>query len=333
MAVFAPVLSYYWESAKEFGLDPDELFREAGIDPQLRLDSTARISAEQYDRLIWTEKQKSKDDAFVFHMVDHIHPSYMGAIGYSWMTSASLRKGFKLLARYARLLADEAIVQLEDHGENLHVLLEFGQAGERDPDLRERLRLANAVKLCRLNCGETFKPARIHFRQSEPPKPAAYYSFFRCELQFDSDSSILMIDSGVADKPLPGFNAQLENLLEQQIIDYLARLDKQDVVGRTKSVIFEYLPSGHVLIEDVAAKLNTSVRTLRRKLSGKGASFKELLTQTRRELGERYIHDNSLSLTEIAFLLGFSDSSSFSRVYKTWTGQSPSEYRSTHRMS
>jgi AraC-like DNA-binding protein len=333
MAVFAPVLSYYWESAKEFGLDPDELFREAGIDPKLRLDSTARISADQYDRLVCLEELKSKDDAFVFHLADHIHPSYMGAIGYSWMTSASLRKGFHLMARYGRLLMDEAIIRLDDHGETLHVLLESGAAGERDPDLRERLRLVNAVKLCRLNCGESFKPVRVHFRQSEPSRTAAYYSFFRCELQFDSDHSVLLIDSEVADKPLPGFNTQLENLLEQQILDYLARLDKQDIVGRTKSVIFEYLPSGHVLIEEVAAKLNTSVRTLRRKLGEKGASFKELLTQTRRELGERYIRDNSLSLTEIAFLLGFSDSSSFSRAYKTWTGQSPSEYRNTHRMS
>ena len=333
MAVFAPVLSYYWESAKEFGLDPDELFREAGIDPQLRLDNSARISSDQYDRLVCLEKLKSNDDAFAFHLVDHIHPSYMGAIGYSWMTSASLRKGFHLLARYGRLLADEAIVRLEDHGDTLHVLLDSGAARERDPDLRERVRFANAVKLCRLNCGESFKPTRIHFRQSEPSRPAAYYSFFHCELQFDSDHSVLVIDSEVADKPLPGFNAQLETLLEQQIIDYLARLDKQDIVGRTKSVIFENLPSGHVLVEDVAARLNTSVRTLRRKLGEKDVSFKELLTQTRRELGERYIHDNSLSLTEIAFLLGFSDSSSFSRAYRTWTGQSPSEYRSTHGKS
>ena len=184
-----------------------------------------------------------------------------------------------------------------------------------------------------MNCGDSFKPARILFRQSAPTNPAAYYSFFRCELQFDSDASVMVIDSAVADHPLPGFNAQLVTLLEQQIIDYLVRLDKQDIVGRTKSVIFEQLPSGHVSVEGVATELNSSVRTLRRKLRDKGTSFKELLSQTRRELGERYIHDNSLSLTEIAFLLGFSDSSSFSRAYRTWTGQSPSEQRSAQGVS
>jgi len=330
MTVFAPALSYFWESAKEYGLDPAELFKEAGIDPRLRLDVNARVSAVQYDRLVYAEKQKCKDDAFAFHLVEHLHPSYMGAMGYAWLASASLRQAFQRLSRYGRLLADEALIRLEDHGETLHIHLMPLLDEVRDPDLRERLRFANAVKLCRMNIGDSFKPSRILFQQSEPPNPAAYYSYFRCELFFDSDDSVLVIDSAIANQPLPGFNAQLENMLEQQIIDYLARLDKQDIVGRTKSVIFEQLPSGQVTVEGVATELNMSVRTLRRKLKEKETSFKQLLTLTRRELGERYIHDKSLSLTEIAFLLGFSDSSSFSRAYRTWTGQSPSEQRSAH---
>jgi AraC-like DNA-binding protein len=330
MAIFAPSLGFLWEGAKSFGLDPAELFKEAGIDPGIRLDVNARVSAAQYDYLVWTEKQKSHDDAFAFHLVEHLHPSYLGVLGYAWMTSASLRRAFQRMSRYGRLLADDVIIRLDDQGETLHVLLESESADIRDPDLREQLRFANAVKLCRMNCGDSFKPVRIHFRQSEPSQPAAFYSFFRCELQFDSEASVLVLDSEVADRPLPGFNAQLANLLEQQIVDYLAKLDKQDIVGRTKSVIFEQLPSGHVTIEGIATELNLSVRTLRRKLKEKGTSFKEILTLTRRELGERYIHDNSLSLTEIAFLLGFSDSSSFSRAYRTWTGQSPSEQRSAH---
>ena len=329
MAILAPALSYLWEGAKDFGLDPVELFKEAGIDPALRLDVNARVSAKQFDRLIWTERQKSNDDAFAFHLVEHLHPSYMGALGYAWMTSATLRKAFQRMSRYGGVLNDDVIIRLHDHGGSLHVLLESDATDVLDPDLREQLRFANAVKICRMNCGESFKPTRILFRQSAPANPAAYYSFFHCELQFDSDASVMVMDSAVADHPLPGFNAQLVNLFEQQIVDYLAQLDKQDIVGRTKSVIFEQLPSGHVSVEGVAAELNSSVRTLRRKLRDKGTSFKELLTQTRRELGERYIHDHSISLTEIAFLLGFSDSSSFSRAYRTWTGQSPSEQRSS----
>ena len=122
-------------------------------------------------------------------------------------------------------------------------------------------------------------------------------------------------------------------MLEQQIVEYLARQDRQDIIGRSQSVIFELLPSGRVSIEQVAARLNTSVRTLRRKLRDKGTNFKSLLNETRRELGERYIRDGNLTLTEVAFLLGFSDSSSFSRAFRSWTGRTPSESRASAGIS
>ncbi len=333
MAVFAPALSYFWEGAKSFGLDPAELFREAGIDPQLRLDINARVSAKQFDRLVLAEKQKSRDDAFVFHLVENLHPSYMDALGYACMTSASLRKAFELIERYQRVLMDDALIRLEDHDATLHVVLESNVEKEQDPDLRERLRLANTVQFCRLICGRPVKPLRVHLRQPEPDRPAAYFAFFRCDLQFSSDNSLLILDSAAADQPLSGHNTRLETMLEKQVVEYLARLDRQDIVGRTQSAIFDLLPSGRVTIDDIAARLNTSVRTLRRKLGEKGTSFKALLTHTRQELGERYIRDNNLSLTEIAFLLGFSDSSSFSRAYRSWTGQTPTEFRSEHTAS
>lgn len=327
MAVFAPYLSFIWESAREIGLDPNKLFSEADIDPALRFDSNARVSSEKLDTLIWLASQKSNDEAFVFHVAENMHPSHLGVTGYAWLSSSSLREGFQRIARYQKLLSDEAIFNLVDHGDTYHVILERQAEKLRDANLRETMRLANTIKLCRMNCGESFKPSRIEFQQETPLKPAPYYAFFRCELVFNAPASVMVLESGVANQRLSGANPQLEHLFEQQIVEYLARLDKNDVVGRVKSQIFEQLPSGKASINDIAGKLNLSVRTLRRKLKESGTSFKDLLADTRRELGQRYIQDNSLSLTEVAFMLGFSDSSSFSRAYKGWTGKSPSEFR------
>jgi AraC-like DNA-binding protein len=122
-------------------------------------------------------------------------------------------------------------------------------------------------------------------------------------------------------------------MFEKQIIDYLAKLNKDDIVGQTKSIIFDQLPFGQVAIDQIAERLFLSERTLRRRLKEAGTSFKEILAETRRELGERYIQDSSLSLTEIAYMLGFSDSSSLSRAYKSWTGKSPSEHRNQQSAS
>jgi AraC-like DNA-binding protein len=176
--------------------------------------------------------------------------------------------------------------------------------------------------------GDSFCPSRILFQHSEPANVHAYYEYFRCELAFDADVTKLVMPVSVADEPLPGFNPQIVQQMDQMIIDYLAKLDRNDVLGRARAAILKLLPSGEVSLESVANALNISARTLTRKLNDEGESFKNLLAKTRRDLSEKYIMDKSLTLTEISFLLGFSEASSFSRAYKSWTGRSPSLHRS-----
>ena len=333
MAVFAPIIGAIWEIAEEFGVDRQELFREAGIDPALRLDINARISQQQLDDLLWMAWQRSGDDAFVFKVADSMHPSYLGAAGYAFLTSISLRKAFERLQRYSRMLSDEMVLTLRDEGQEFQIIMATRGMNEHNRALRERQRVASAVKLIRMNTSESFHPERVQFTHSIPENVSAYYSFFRCELQFDAQETLLAITSELADAPLPGFNPQIVQINEQLIIDYLAKLDRNDVVGRSKSIILEQLPSGEVSAESVAEVLNLSPRTYRRKLHAKQTSFKEMLAQTRRELGEKYILDSSLTLTEISFLLGFSDTSSFSRAFRNWTGQSPSARRASRNES
>jgi AraC-like DNA-binding protein len=87
------------------------------------------------------------------------------------------------------------------------------------------------------------------------------------------------------------------------------------------------LPSGGVSDEKVAKRLNVSTRSLQRKLQSAHTTFGALLDEVRQEIAEHYIHDSTVSLTEIAFVLGYSEYSSFWRAYKRWTKTSPSEIR------
>lgn len=111
------------------------------------------------------------------------------------------------------------------------------------------------------------------------------------------------------------------------IIDYLSDLDKDDIIGRTRAEIIRQLPSGGVSLETVSSALNAAQRLLTRKLQEKNETFRNSLATTRRNFSEKYVLDKNLSLTEVSLVLGFSETSSFSRSYKTWTGQSPSAHR------
>jgi AraC-like DNA-binding protein len=87
------------------------------------------------------------------------------------------------------------------------------------------------------------------------------------------------------------------------------------------------LGEGSVTEATIASDLHMSTRNLNRKLVAENTSFKALLLEIRSELASQYINDASLTLTEISYMLGFSEISSFSRAFKRWTGQSPSEVR------
>jgi AraC-like DNA-binding protein len=327
MAVFAPALSQVWQSAKSLNLDPEALFREAGVDPELRFDGNARVSERLTNRLLWIAKQQSGDNAFAFKVADHLHPSYLGAIGYAWLTSATLRKACQRLERYSKMLADNLSVELMDQDAEFLVFVESTAQDLLDPAMRERIRLAILIRLFRLNCGDSFNASRICFQHAEPTDTETYYAFFKCGLEFSSPRTVVVLPRSVADSPLPGFDAHLVTMHDKMILDYLARLDKSDIAGRTRALLLEHLPSGKVNIDDIAGELHMSARSLRRKLGRQGLAFKGLLAGIRRDLGEKYIRDKSLSLTEISFLLGFSDTSSFSRAFKSWTGISPSAAR------
>jgi len=129
------------------------------------------------------------------------------------------------------------------------------------------------------------------------------------------------------DKRLTGSNDQLAKLNEHIVVKYLAHREKADILNRAKAAIIDNLGSGNVNETSVAESLHMTPRNMHRKLQKEDSSFKILLTETRRELAQQYIQDRSKTLTEISFLLGFSEVSSFSRAYKGWTGQPPSEAR------
>jgi AraC-like DNA-binding protein len=122
---------------------------------------------------------------------------------------------------------------------------------------------------------------------------------------------------------LPTANPVLLRVNEQVLTDYLARLERSEVTVQVQAKLIQLLPSGEVDESSIARALNLSLRSMQRKLKARGVSFRKLLDDTRRQLAEQYLKDSTLSVSEIAYLLGFAEVSSFSRAFRRWTGHAP----------
>ncbi len=326
MTIFAPSLGALWKQLEGYDIDPKPLFEEEGIDPETLFDQGARIPIKQYQRLDLKAAELSGDPFFGLKGAEYFRPAHLGSLGFAWLASSSLRTAFQRLSRYARVINEQLKVELEDDGQFFYVSID-AQLPLLSDRIREEGQLATLIKICRVIAGKDFNPAKVCFRQAEPSDTGYYYELFRCPVEFKSEQTIFVIALDEVDKRLTGSNDQLAKLNEHIVVKYLAHQEKADILNRAKAAIIDNLGSGDVSESSVAESLHMTPRNMHRKLQKEDTSFKVLLTEIRRELAQQYIQDRTKTLTEISFLLGFSEVSSFSRAYKGWTGQPPSEAR------
>ncbi|HRD92366.1 MAG TPA: AraC family transcriptional regulator, partial [Accumulibacter sp.] len=164
-------------------------------------------------------------------------------------------------------------------------------------------------------------------RQAEPTAIAPHLDSTACEVRFGALEDALVLSSSDAEALLPTANRELAATFDAILADQLAVRSKDDLVSRCQVFLLKQLTSGEPSVGDLGKALGMSRRTLQRKLNEMGTSYQQLLVETRYALAKRYLHDSAKSVTEITFLLGFSEQGAFTRAFKRWSGAAPRDYR------
>jgi len=312
-----------WNILEDYGHDAESIFLEEGIDREMILKPGVRITHARVDSL-WSKVIELIDDPFFgLRGVKFWHPSHFNALGYAWLASSTLREALNRGVRYIHIIGEDRKHRLEDTAEGLTVTLSHSLKLPAFMDLS----MSILMSMCRLNYGADLNPVKVNFIHSKPACAREYDSYFNAPVKFNADTDCLTLPADAVDRRLPIGNPQLAKIHDQYIIRYLEGLDENNIGERVKGAIIDMLPSGGVSHEKVAKRLNMSKRNLQRKLQTGHTTFRTLLDEVRQEFAENYVHDSTVSLMEVAFILGYSDYSSFSRAYKRWTKISPSEIR------
>ena len=268
----------------------------------------------------------SRDPHFGVKEAKYFLPSHIGPLGFAWLASTSLRSAIERLQRYSKVIHEQIDIKIKEEPTVLIVDI-HSDAATAEYFERDSGSLAIFIKMCRFIAGEEWNPARIALAHPAPADTSYYFQYFRCPVEFDAQHHSIRIDRQQAEKHLTGANKQMAQLNDHMVVRYLASQSRGDIVSQVKTAILESLGEGSICESMVAESLHMSTRNLHRKLNSVNSSFKTLLLEIRSELANQYINDASLTLTEISYMLGFSEISSFSRAYKRWTGQSPSAAR------
>lgn len=175
------------------------------------------------------------------------------------------------------------------------------------------------------------QPLKIEFSAPGSVDIAHYMEVYRCPVSFDSDALRLWLPLEILYLPIPTSDPYLKKLLDQQAEALLNSIPNPDTfLQDLQLLIVNMLRIGEPSAEYIARQLNLSLRSFYRKLSGYQLQYSDLVKSIRLELAKSYLSSSELSLTEIAFLLGYAEQSAFSRAFKQWENMSPSDYRKNH---
>lgn len=316
-----------WKLLKDHGYDPELLFREKGIDPDFIQKPQARVNYKKIVSLWEKVAEKINDPCVGLHTAEYWHPSFMSALGYAWLASRTLHGALQRLVSYLRIVTEGTKIHIEEVPEGLTVELIF-KLGHEHPPIMVDGNLAIIMHMCRVNYGTNLKPVSVHIVHDAPSCAEKFEAYFGSKVKFNAARNSITFSSEDVELPLSSSNPYLAEMNDQIIIKYMAKLDEEDIIHRVKVKIVNTLPSGKITDEKISSMLYMGVRTLQRRLQQEGTTFQTLLNETRNDLANQYIKDPHIRLEEVAFLLGYSEYSVFSKAFKRWTGHSPREFRS-----
>ena len=173
------------------------------------------------------------------------------------------------------------------------------------------------------------KPVRVDFTYPKPQNLDVLRDSFGAPLYFGQPVSALHYDWKVLDYPQLHVSTRIYEVVAEEFSAFFsedASASDPFSLGLHRA-IRRQLPVGECSIDSIASDMNVSRRTLQRRLKDRDTNFQHLLQGVKSRLAVKYLEDKSLSIIEIAFLLGYSDPSSFSAAFKSWRGVTPTEFR------
>jgi AraC-like DNA-binding protein len=305
------------------GIDGPQLARLAGIDPEGLHEPDARVPREALTRLWHLAVEATGDPCFGLSAARFVTQTTFHALGYAVLASATIKDAFERIVRYRRLIGDVLELSLVDAGDRYRFVIDVATPPGVPHEAIDTV-AAVTVRQARVLSGRPdFQPLAVRLKRPAPPDIEPFARTFRAPVLFGEPENVIEYARADLEEHLPSANAELARQNDEVVLRYLARLESGRISKRVQHALLDALPGGPPSKHAVARALGMSPRTLQRQLTAEGTSFKDLLSEARVRLARSYVEEGRLSVTEIAFVLGFADTSTFSRAFKRWTGLSP----------
>lgn len=306
------------------GLDPEQILNQPW--PETDPTGIAGMDVELWADLLETARDSLNCPTLALELAQCITPQHLGVLGAVLLASENLGGALTRFEQYQRLVFDVNPMEFRFHGDTFELVWDISNFQVRS--MVEQVGFAVTAHFTRSIARGHVDAIEVRFQGDKPADVDSYEKFFGCPVKFGATDPGFIMSTSILALPLKGADTSMIAMLEQHADSLLDKLPRQEeIVEKVRREVAHALRDGEPDIHSVSNRLNTSSRTLQRKLSAAGTNFRKEMGIVRLELANDYLRDQRLKIVDIAILLGYGEHSAFTRAYKEWTGRSPQEVR------
>ena len=315
-----------WRALEANGIAPSAVLRLARLPATLHLGDRAVVTTDQYFAL-WRALDEITGVAdlglqLVVQTPTSAHPPSSLAAFYA----RDFQDGLERLARFKRLCTPER-VEVDLRCADAVVTVDWPHATTPEPATCTDITFATVLELGRRGTGQPIRARRVDYAQTDI-EVAPRAAFYGAEIRLGAARSALVLDRTDLERVFPGHNPELLAILTPSLAASLEDLKAgASIRDQVKAVLGQALASGRPELATVARDLGMSERTLQRRITEAGTSFRDLLAEARHELSRTLLSDPRTDIDEAAYLLGYQDVTSFYRAFRDWEGVTPGQWR------
>ncbi|WP_237050493.1 AraC family transcriptional regulator [Microvirga ossetica] len=314
--------------ARAAGLDPGPLLCKAGLSLAQLQDRDARLEAASQIAFLNLVADALSDEVLGFHLAETVELREADLLYFVLASSATLGEALARAERYSTLTNEGVLLQRREESD---LRLRYSNVGVARHTDRHQVEFwaRTLVRICQTLTGTSIKPIRVTFAHPRCGASGELDAFFGCEVAFASEHDDVVFARGASQLRLVHADPYLNQVMIRscdQVLSHKARL-ASSIRVRVENALAPLLPHGTARAGEVARALGMSERTLARRLAEEGVTFLAVLDDMRKELALHYLADASLSISRIAWLLGYQEVSGFTHAFRRWTGQAPTQIR------
>lgn len=316
------------------GIDPGPLLEQAGLTPAQVADTGAWVDAGRQVSFLNLAADALPDTMLGFHLALDFDIRQAGMLYFVLASSPTLGEAFSRVTRYSAV-ANESITLSAVPGNGAG--LRFGYSGVPRHLDRHQMEfwITALVRICRHLSRTDLRPVRVCVTHPRFHGSEALEDFLRCKVSFQADPGEvdeIVFASRVDALPVREADPYLSRVMVSQCEQATARHARVrgSLRQRVENEIAQALPHGRALMDEVARTMGMSKRTLARHLSAEGISYMEILEGVRLDMAEHYLRNSDIPISEIAWLLGYAETSAFTNSFRRWTGSTPRHVRNAH---